>query len=102
MGCYLSLDEFICSYSLVLVTLASLALCVVNYRVSLVGFDCGSSGLVAVTVAWFGSFASAEVKQNQASWSSFDKLTWKLWMGLGVGSQVERGFSWERNGPLKA
>lgn len=23
-------------------------------------------------------------------------------MGLGVGSQVERGFSWERNGPLKA
>lgn len=30
------------------------------------------------------------------------KLTWKLWMGLGVGSQVERGFSWERKGPLKA
>lgn len=29
-------------------------------------------------------------------------LTWKLWMGLGVGSQVERGFSWERKGPLKA
>lgn len=28
--------------------------------------------------------------------------TWKLWMGLGVGSQVERGFSWERKGPLKA
>lgn len=23
-------------------------------------------------------------------------------MGLGVGSQVERGFSWERKGPLKA
>lgn len=23
-------------------------------------------------------------------------------MGLGVGSHVERGFSWERNGPLKA
>lgn len=23
-------------------------------------------------------------------------------MGLGVGSQVERGFSWERNGPLNA
>lgn len=30
------------------------------------------------------------------------KLTWKLWMGLGVGSQVERGFSWVRKGPLKA
>lgn len=30
------------------------------------------------------------------------QLTWKLWMGLGVGSQVERGFSWERKGPLKA
>lgn len=30
------------------------------------------------------------------------KLTWKLWMGLVVGSQVERGFSWERKGPLKA
>lgn len=28
--------------------------------------------------------------------------TWKPWMGLGVGSQVERGFSWERKGPLKA
>lgn len=28
--------------------------------------------------------------------------TWKLWMGLGVGSQVERGFSCERKGPLKA
>lgn len=23
-------------------------------------------------------------------------------MGFGVGSQVERGFSWERKGPLKA
>lgn len=29
-------------------------------------------------------------------------LTWKLGMGLAVGSQVERGFSWERKGPLKA
>lgn len=33
---------------------------------------------------------------------NLDELTWKLWMGLGVGSQVERGFSWERKGPLKA
>lgn len=29
-------------------------------------------------------------------------LTWKLGMGFAVGSQVERGFSWERKGPLKA
>lgn len=30
------------------------------------------------------------------------ELTWKLGLGLGVGSQVERGFSWERKGPLNA
>lgn len=29
-------------------------------------------------------------------------LTWKFGMGFAVGSQVERGFSWERKGPLKA
>lgn len=47
-----------------------------------------------------GPGPDARGREGRGGEGSF--LTWKLGMGFAVGSQVERGFSWERKGPLKA